>query len=438
MPGPYFILPLMLWTLSILSLLHFLLKNWRPGFIISVGSVIACLLIDLLFLSLINEDGDQPEAGLYVHPGAAFLILFLYTKTSKHSVLRNRKNPNSNRRRSTWYIAGGLVILVLAIIIFDLAGYFNSLVIKAEKPPYQAIGYWPEDGRHFQMGQPAGLDLNSRGEMVVLHRARRRWSYLRNIPKFPIDQHTILVLDTATGKVLHSWGAGIFIMPHGLTIDRNDHVWVTDVGLHQVFKFSANGELMMSLGEKGKPGNDSMHFNQPTDIAFASDGSFYVSDGYGNSRIMKFSPEGRFLFQWGREGNGEGEFRIPHSLDMDSSGNIYVADRGNHRVQAFTPVGKFLNQWTQDDWGEICSVKINPGGKTMFLTDDPVSLGIFHPGSRIFEVNLVQQTNRVYPLSVIQKKSWFHDFVLDQHGNIYSGDIARNRIFKFRPHKSLR
>ena len=254
MPGPYFILPLMLWTLSILSLLHFLLKNWRPGFIISVGSVIACLLIDLLFLSLINEDGDQPGAGLYVHSGAAFLILFLYTKASKHSVLRNRKNPNSNRRRSTWYIAGGLVILVLAIIIFDLAGYFNSLVIKAEKPPYQAIGYWPEDGRHFQMGQPAGLDLNSRGEMVVLHRARRRWSYLRNIPKFPIDQHTILVLDTATGKVLHSWGAGIFIMPHGLTIDRNDHVWVTDVGLHQVFKFSANGELMMSLGEKGKPG----------------------------------------------------------------------------------------------------------------------------------------------------------------------------------------
>ena len=396
-------------------------------------SVLVCLLIDLLCLYLIRMDGDQPGAGLYLHLAATLLVLFVYSRTALEKRKSTGKWPRFIR-----YIVAGSVIIVLTVVITALAIVSHSSIKNEESPAYRAAGFWPEGENHFQIGQPTGLDLNNSGELVVVHRARRRWSYLRNMPQIPIEQPTILVLDTATGKVLRSWGAGIFIMPHGLTIDHNDHVWITDVGLHQVFKFSAKGELLLTLGEKGKPGSDSMHFNQPTDIAFAADGSFYISDGYGNSRIMKFSPESRFLLQWGKQGKENGEFDIPHGLDLDSSGNVYVADRGNHRVQQFSPVGKFLQQWTQDDWGEICSVKINHGGKTMFLTDDPVSLGIFHPGSRIFEVNLVQQTNRVYPLSVIQKKSWFHDFVLDQHGNIYSGDIARNRIFKFRPHKSLR
>jgi peptidylamidoglycolate lyase len=431
LPAPYHFLPLTLWTVSILAILHLLLKKWRPAFIIALVSAITCLLIDLLFFYLIRQDGDQAGAGIFIHLTATILILFACTRTVIQSTLRKRKKLIG---RLPWFMTAVLGFIVLTVFLINLVGHSTTSTNEGSTL-YEMAGIWPEEENHFQMGQPTGLDLNSKGELVVFHRARRKWSYLRNMPRLPIDQPTILVLDTATGKVLRSWGSGIFIMPHGLAIDHDDHVWITDVGLHQVFKFSAKGELLLTLGEKGKPGSDTMHFNQPTDLAFAPDGSFYVSDGYGNSRIMKFSPEGRFLFQWGKKGKGNGEFDIPHSLDLDSGGNVYVADRGNHRVQAFTAAGKFLQQWTREGWGEICSVKIEPGGKRMFVTDDAVSFGIFHPGSRIFEVNLLQQSNRVSLLATVQEKTWFHDFVLDQEGKIYSGDIATNRIFKFKPHK---
>jgi DNA-binding beta-propeller fold protein YncE len=155
----------------------------------------------------------------------------------------------------------------------------------------------------------------------------------------------IVVFD-AKGKYLRSWGKGMFGTPHGMRIDREGHLFVTDNGDHQVMKFTRKGELLLKLGERGKAGTDSATFNKPTDIAFAPNGDFYVSDGYGNSRVVKFSKTGKYLLDWGKPGSAPGEFNLPHSIAVDSKGLVYVSDRENNRIQVFGPDGKFVRQWT--------------------------------------------------------------------------------------------
>ena len=147
---------------------------------------------------------------------------------------------------------------------------------------YQVVHGWPELPEGFAFGQVSGVGVDSHNHVFVFHRG----------------DHPIMCFEGATGKLVASWGDGMFATPHGLAVDVKDNVWVTDVGHHQVFKFSHDGELLMTLGDKDVPGLDGKHFNRPTDIAVAPDGEFYVSDGYGNSRVVKFSAAGQLLFDW--------------------------------------------------------------------------------------------------------------------------------------------
>ncbi len=172
----------------------------------------------------------------------------------------------------------------------------------------------------------------------------------------PVDP--ILLLDPA-GQVVRSFGAGLFAWPHGLHVDRSGNVWVTDAvgygapqpGLgHVIYKFSPAGTLLMTLGEKGVPGSGPRHFNKPSAVLVAPDGSIFVADGHepdGNSRIVKLAADGTFLKEWGTPGYGPGQFRDPHALAMDSQGRLFVADRGNSRIQIFDQEGTHLATWTQ-------------------------------------------------------------------------------------------
>src|SRR5882757_8024448 len=146
---------------------------------------------------------------------------------------------------------------------------------------YELLTNWPNLPDGYKLGNPTGIGIDSHQHIFIFHRADRKFTSLGSIPDTFISLPTILMLDNASGKILNSWGDNLFIMPHGLTVDRNDNIWVTDAGGHQVFKFSHNGKLLMKLGEVNVPGNDATHFNLPTDIAVTKDGSFYVSDGYG-------------------------------------------------------------------------------------------------------------------------------------------------------------
>ncbi|MCW3090304.1 MAG: hypothetical protein JWP81_1373 [Ferruginibacter sp.] len=249
---------------------------------------------------------------------------------------------------------------------------------------YQLLRNWPNLPAGLKLGNPTGIGIDTNQHIFIFHRADRVWPLLGAMPKSYISSKTILMLDKNSGELLNSWGENLFIMPHGLTVDKNNNIWVTDVGLHQVFKFSHDGNLLMKLGEAGFPGNDSLHFNLPTDVAVTKDGSFYVSDGYGNSRIVKFSSAGQYLFEWGKKGNNEGEFNLPHAIDLDNKENVYVADRENNRIQVFDPSGKFLAQWTHESFGTISSVVFDRANNGFVAVDFATAwFNLQHKGSDI-------------------------------------------------------
>ena len=159
-----------------------------------------------------------------------------------------------------------------------------------------------------------------------------------------------------SGTLVKSFGGGMFVFPHGIAVDKDGNIWVTDgqgrdgKG-HQVFKFSPDGEVLMTLGKAGVAGDGPDTFNQPDDVAIAPNGDIFVSDGHtpamGNARVMRFTKDGKFIKQWGKHGSGPGEFEVPHALAFDSRGRLFVGDRANNRIQIFDQDGNFIDQWKQ-------------------------------------------------------------------------------------------
>jgi peptidylamidoglycolate lyase len=245
------------------------------------------------------------------------------------------------------------IAAVLCAIIGASAG---SAEQRKLREVYEVVHGWPRMPEGRILGQATGVDVDSRDQVHVFHRSTRTWS---DDPALPLIAGTTVEVFDANGRHLRTWGANKFVMPHGLTIDRKDNVWLTDVGLHQVFKFSPDGKLLLVLGEARVAGADQTHFNKPTDVAVLPDGSFYVADGYGNTRVIKFSANGEFQYEWGRRGAGAGEFDLPHAIDTDAIGRVYVADRSNSRVQVFDDRGKFLSEWRSAELGRPFSIAIS-------------------------------------------------------------------------------
>ena len=158
-----------------------------------------------------------------------------------------------------------------------------------------------------------------------------------------IKQATVEVYGSDAGAAVASWGRGVFILPHQIVVDATDHVWVVDAGLHQVMKFDSSGKRLLIVG------GPKVRFNMPTDIAFLSDGAFVVSDGYVNSRVVKFDAEGNPLAAWGTKGSQPLQFQTPHSVAVDEQDRIYVADRENNRIQVLSPQGEYVTAWTNVD-----------------------------------------------------------------------------------------
>ena len=163
----------------------------------------------------------------------------------------------------------------------------------------------------------------------------------------------VFQFDTS-GKLLKTFGAGMFVSPHKLAIDRDGYLWMADNGGHQVFKLSQDGKVLLTLGKKGVAGAGLDEFDAPTDVAIAPNGDIFVGDGHsgggtatGNARIMKFDKNGKFLKTWGKKGMGPSEFDLIHALAFDSRGRLFVADRQNNRIQIFDQNGTFLAQWFQ-------------------------------------------------------------------------------------------
>jgi peptidylamidoglycolate lyase len=328
-------------------------------------------------------------------------------------------------------VAVVLPLLVLSFgLVWALAGYFAAPPASGEA--YQLVAGWPRLPEGVALGQVAGVGVDSHGSVFVFHRAECVWAG-EELGLQLIASPTVLVFDGRTGELLTRTGANRFVMPHGLTVDGEDNLWLTDVGLHQVFKFDRAGNLLMILGERGVPGDDAAHFNQPTDVAVAPDGSFYVSDGYGNSRIVRFSPEGRFLATWGTKGTAPGQFDVPHSVALDPQGRVYVADRGNARLQIFDQAGAFLAEWKGAQLGRPWAVRVGANGSVYVVDggDQPVLLP---DRARILKFDAsgaLLASFGAYGKAPGQF-TWPHTIGLGPDGALYVGEVSTGmRVQKF-------
>ncbi len=251
----------------------------------------------------------------------------------------------------------------------------------------------------------------------------------------PVDP--IFKFDRHTGEALANFfGGGLMITPHGIHVDHEGNVWVTDFANnadetkgHQVHKFSPDGELLMSLGTAGKPGNDSTHFNQPNDVIVAADGSIFVSDGHSGqnmttmeaieegkrngftARIIKFDAQGNYIKEWGQLGVRHGEFRTPHALEFDSQGRLWVADRGNHRIEIFDQEGNYLE--SRYSYGRISG---------LFITDDNMVYAIDSESNPIRQPNWVDGI-RIGPLHEDRIVGFIPGYQLESR--VYQGTMGK-------------
>jgi peptidylamidoglycolate lyase len=316
------------------------------------------------------------------------------------------------------------------ILLTLLAAALAWSAHAAPSSGYQEAKDWPRLPPGVELGEVAGVDVDRHGHVFVFHRPGRGFE-----PSATelLERPAVLMFDEKTGELLASWGARTFLVPHGITSDDDGNIFVTDVGLQQVFKFSHDGRQLLALGTPRVGGWDATHFNQPTDIAIEKDGTFFVSDGYVNSRVARFDKSGRHLGEWGRKGSGQGEFSNPHGLAFAGNGDVLVADRENSRIQVFDRKGAFKQQWLgAKPTGRVFSVAVDPAG-AMYVgvrkaDYDPPSNGVLkldRGWNVVAKVGFGAKDDPVF--------NAVHDLAIGLDGSIYVAETRTKRVVKLRP-----
>lgn len=314
--------------------------------------------------------------------------------------------------------------------------------------PYRAVENWAKlpDGRI--MGAVGDIAIDPDGEHIwAIIRCdateRERFgdecldSNLDPVLKFDLD-----------GNVVESFGGGMFIWPHGIDVDNDGNVWVTDAVSdrrrpegdkrgHQVIKFSPKGEVLMVLGKPGVSGTGDYEFISPSDVVVAVNGDIFIADGHdrnGNNRVMKYTSNGTFIKSWGKTGYGPGEFRSLHALAIDTLGRLFVADRGNNRLQIFNQEGKFIAQWTQ--FGKPSGVFFDENNN-IYVSDSEsdneqnpgwemgIRIGDAETGWVNYFILLPTGDPR------IRSGNGAEFVVADKYGNVYGGEPSTRKLQKY-------
>jgi len=265
---------------------------------------------------------------------------------------------------------------------------------------------------------------------------------------FSRGKHPLIVFDRE-GNFLYSWGEGVFKRPHGVTVGPDETLYCADDGDHTVRKCTLDGKVLMTLGTPDQPAPawSGRPFNRPTKVAVdPKTGEFYVTDGYGNSRVHKYSPDGKLLFSWGQPGTEPGEFNIVHTVCLDKEGLVYVADRENDRVQIFDPKGKYITQW--NNMHRACGLYITGGRRQLvyigeLATAVPVNKGMPKIGSCISIFSTKgKRLARLGDLLPGEEPNQFisaHSLAVDAHGDIYVGEVSWTAMgSKLSPPRELR
>ena len=290
-----------------------------------------------------------------------------------------------------------------AAVVFSLLT-ISAVSAQSPLPDYQPVADWMKLPADVVLGPVSAIAADSGDRLFLFHRGKK----------------PIVVLDR-DGKYLRSWGDDMVKTAHGIRIDPENNVWTTDMGNHLVLKYDPNGKLLMTLGKRDEPGDAPDRFNRPTDVAFAPNGDFYVTDGYGNARVLKFNKDGKLLTQWGKKGKGDGEFNLPHSVVVDAKGRVIVGDRENHRIQVFDGDGKFLTKWNESGY--------------------PYGLAL--AGDRLFIADAREHWIKVLDLEGKLLGRWGqkgtapgqfetpHMLCVDSRGAVYVAEVAGKRVQKF-------
>ena len=245
----------------------------------------------------------------------------------------------------------------------------------------------------------------------------------------------------ANGKLLASWGQGMFIFPHGGTVDRDGNLWITDARGengkgHQAIKFSPQGNVLMTLGKAGVSGSTPDLFDQPTDIVVAPNGDLFVTDSHRNgknNRVIRFTKDGKYIKEWGKKGSGRGEMSEPHTIAMDSRGRVFVGDRENNRIQIFDQDGTYLDEWrqfgrpsgisiTRDDTIYVADSESGPDTGARELTG--IKKGIRIGSARDGKVTAFIEDSE----STTPDHSGAEGVGVDAQGNVYGGVVRRQML----------
>ena len=268
------------------------------------------------------------------------------------------------------------------------------------------------------------------------------WSY-REVAAVGVDKndrvyvfsrsaHPIAVFDRE-GNFLRSWGEGVFTRPHGITMGPDDTIYCTDDGDHTVRKCTLEGKILLQLGIPGKPSPylGGLPFNRCTHVALSPKNEIYVSDGYGNARVHKYSPDGKLLLSWGEPGTDPGQFNIVHNICTDQDGYVYVADRENHRVQVFDPNGKYETQW--NNMHRPCALYMDRGPKPLCYIGElgpglSVNKEWANVGPRLsilsHEGKLLARLGDIHGGEAPGQFIAPHGIALDSRGDIYVGEVS--------------
>ncbi len=348
--------------------------------------------------------------------------------------------------------------LLLALIAVVGLGYLSAPALLQEKGgddvtgPYDVVANWPQPLAFakpgYIWGSAGGVFAETPDRIFVANRGELKLPPQDKLPRTftgfwgsldqqatnptPEFRNCIVVVD-ANGKAVESWtqwdhlcqdGRG----PHTVLIspyDPEHNVWVVDDIHHQIWKFSNDGKkLLMTLGERDEPGNDDKHFKRPTDIAWLPDGTFFVSDGYGNTRVAKFDKNGKFLLAWGTPGTGNGQFNTPHSITIDRNRRVYVADRANRRIQVFDENGKYLDQFP--NIAQPYHIRISDD-QFLWVFSGPLDKFLKYDlnGHLLYAWGTHGTTPGLF---------WaVHEFSADSAGNLYTAEVFGGRVQKFKP-----
>ncbi|HSU89774.1 MAG TPA: peptidyl-alpha-hydroxyglycine alpha-amidating lyase family protein [Terriglobia bacterium] len=297
--------------------------------------------------------------------------------------------------------------------------------------PYRTTRDWGKPPGGAPWAAVTAVEVANDGAVYVIHRCSGNSCAGRPEPP-------ILKFDRS-GKLLKAWGEAMFVFPHGATIDPDGNLWVTDAQIkdgkgYQVFKFSPDGKLLMTLGKAGVASAEPGLFDEPSDVLVNRNGEIFITEGHsggtkGNQRIQKFSKDGKFIKAWGKEGSGHGEFNNPHTIAMDSRGRLFVGDRSNNRIEIFDQDGKYLQTWTQ--WGRPSGIFI-ARDDTMYVADSE-SWGPDQPGwKKGIRIGSAKDGSVKYFIEDMESTTIDHSGAesvgVDAEGNVYGGVVRRQML----------